>query len=148
MTIYVNRIVRPPAPPIFTPKPIIAVRKKRDPRQPFKWSHPSPMKGKVRILTTTKPRTEVVSMRTGLTINESKVLKFIETYIAQHGHSPSYEDIGKHMRLKAFRAGVNRYVKSLVKRGHVTYIPGHGRSLMVVKTESDCCPTCGQKRAA
>lgn len=53
-----------------------------------------------------------------LTRLEEKVLQFITRYIAQHGHAPTLEEIGRGLGVRS-RGTVHRYVESLVNKGHV-----------------------------
>lgn len=53
-----------------------------------------------------------------LTRLEEKILQFITRHIAQHGHSPTLEEIGQALKIRS-RGTVHRYVESLVDKGHI-----------------------------
>lgn len=53
-----------------------------------------------------------------LTRLEEKILQFITRHIAQQGHSPTLEEIGKALNIRS-RGTIHRYVESLVDKGHV-----------------------------
>ncbi len=66
--------------------------------------------------------------RVGLTPIQYKLLSFIGAFIGQHGYSPSYAEMLSHMGYSA-KSGMNRLVCELEKRGHITRLPNHGRSI-------------------
>jgi len=53
-----------------------------------------------------------------LTEKQREVLTFVEDYIADNGHSPSYAEIGDRFATSIDNA--RRYIKSLVSKGHIT----------------------------
>jgi SOS-response transcriptional repressor LexA len=67
----------------------------------------------------------------GLSPNQRKLLDFVDTFIAQHGVSPSYLDIQKALSLRS-KASVSRYLTTLKDRGHIDYLPRRARSITVL----------------
>lgn len=53
-----------------------------------------------------------------LTRLEEKLLQFITRYIAQQGHAPTLEEIGKGLDIRS-RGTVHRYIESLIAKGHI-----------------------------
>jgi repressor LexA len=52
----------------------------------------------------------VMTVRYGLTAQQTKLLKFIEEYIAKNGLSPSYAEMKAALNLKS-ASGIHRIVK-------------------------------------
>jgi repressor LexA len=69
------------------------------------------------------------------TKKQKELLTFIETFIAEHGYSPSYREIMTALNYSAV-ATVALHVNSLIKRGHLKKRDHSARSLEVV-TPSD-----------
>lgn len=70
------------------------------------------------------------------TKKQKELLTFIETFIAEHGYSPSYREIMRGLNYTSV-ATVALHVGNLVKRGHVRKRDNSARSLEVVKTSGD-----------
>lgn len=68
----------------------------------------------------------------GLTPKQAECLAFIREYIAQHGHSPSYDEIALALNL-ASKSGVFRLIKALERRGYLRRMSGIGRSIALTK---------------
>jgi len=66
------------------------------------------------------------------TKKQRELLTFIETFIAEHGYSPSYREIMAGQGYSAV-ATVALHVNSLIKRGHLKKRDHSARSLEVVK---------------
>ena len=65
------------------------------------------------------------------TKKQKELLSFIETFIAEHGYSPSYREIMQGLNYNSV-ATVALHVNSLIKRGHVRKRDRSARSLEVV----------------
>lgn len=65
------------------------------------------------------------------TKKQKELLEFIESFIAQHGYSPSYREIMSGLDYKAV-ATVAQHVQSLIRRGHLRKRDHSARSLEVV----------------
>jgi SOS-response transcriptional repressor LexA len=68
------------------------------------------------------------------TKKQKELLTFIETFIAEHGYSPSYREIMSGLNYTSV-ATVALHVNSLIKRGHLQKRDHSARSLEVVKPE-------------
>jgi repressor LexA len=66
------------------------------------------------------------------TKKQKELLNFIETFIAEHGYSPSYREIMQGLNYTSV-ATVALHVNNLIKRGHVRKRDRSARSLEVVK---------------
>ena len=66
------------------------------------------------------------------TKKQKQLLEFIETFIAEHGYSPSYREIMTGCSYTSV-ATVALHVNSLIKRGHVRKRDRSARSLEVTK---------------
>lgn len=67
----------------------------------------------------------------GLTPAQSRVLSFVDDFLSEQGHSPSYAEIMKACDLHS-SSGVHRLVNGLVERGAMKRLHGRARSLVVV----------------
>lgn len=67
------------------------------------------------------------------TKKQKELLSFIETFIAEHGYSPSYREIMTGLNYNSV-ATVALHVNSLIKRGHIRKRDRSARSLEVVKS--------------
>lgn len=75
-----------------------------------------------------------------LTPRQAECLAFIRRYIAEHGYSPTYAEIGRAMALGT-RSSVHRLALILAERGHIRFRAGRARSITLVV---GACPVCGQ----
>ncbi|HTB48669.1 MAG TPA: hypothetical protein VK712_01155 [Verrucomicrobiae bacterium] len=66
------------------------------------------------------------------TKKQKELLNFIETFITEHGYSPSYREIMTGLNYTSV-ATVALHVNNLIKRGHVRKRDHSARSLEVVK---------------
>lgn len=66
------------------------------------------------------------------TKKQKELLGFIETFIAEHGYSPSYREIMQGLNYNSV-ATVALHVNNLIKRGHLRKRDRSARSLEVVK---------------
>lgn len=66
------------------------------------------------------------------TKKQKELLDFIESFIAEHGYSPSYREIMAGTRHNSV-ATVSLHVNNLIKRGHLRKRDRSARSLEVVK---------------
>lgn len=80
-----------------------------------------------------------------MTRGQLRCLNVIRSYVAQHGYSPSYEDICAGMGLKS-KSGVHRFVHALIESGHLKVERRAGREIgsraLVAAGE---CPYCGRQ---
>jgi len=75
------------------------------------------------------------------TKKQRALLGFIETFIAEHGYSPSYREIMTGLEYTSV-ATVALHVNNLIKRGHLQRRDGSARSLEVVAPKQvDKIPT-------
>ena len=66
------------------------------------------------------------------TKKQKELLSFIETFIGEHGYSPSYREIMEGLHYNSV-ATVALHVNNLIKRGHLRKRDRSARSLEVVK---------------
>lgn len=66
----------------------------------------------------------------GLTARQHELLVFIEKFIAEHGHSPSYTEMG--IAIGKVRSRVHSLVNRLIDRGHLRNGKGKYRSIEIV----------------
>lgn len=66
------------------------------------------------------------------TKKQKELLSFIETFIGEHGYSPSYREIMAGLNYTSV-ATVSLHVNNLIKRGHLVKRDHSARSLEVVK---------------
>lgn len=71
-----------------------------------------------------------------LTVNEKRILEFIESYIAEHGLAPTYQEIKDHFGYASYNS-VQRYLKQLQSKGYVG-LPGGNqkRALTLLRPSS------------
>ncbi len=67
-------------------------------------------------------------MKHGLTKRQHQCLDFIEGFIDEHGYSPSYYEIMLGVGITS-KSVVYGLVNNLEDRGHITRLPGKGRSI-------------------
>ncbi len=70
------------------------------------------------------------------TKKQKELLSFIESFIAEHGYSPSYREIMGSLHYTSV-ATVALHVNNLIKRGHLRKRDHSARSLEVVKTDPE-----------
>lgn len=73
------------------------------------------------------------------TKKQRELLAFIESFIAEHGYSPSYREIMSGLQYTSV-ATVALHVNSLIKRGHLQRRDGKARSLEVVHGSNSMTP--------
>lgn len=73
------------------------------------------------------------------TKKQRELLAFIESFIAEHGYSPSYREIMSGLQYTSV-ATVALHVNSLIKRGHLQRRDGKARSLEVVDGNNSMTP--------
>ena len=66
------------------------------------------------------------------TKKQRELLAYIETFIGEHGYSPSYREIMKGLKYTSV-ATVSLHINNLIKRGHLVKRDHSARSLEVVK---------------
>ncbi len=54
----------------------------------------------------------------GLTPAQTRVYRFVQDYLQQHGYAPSYEEIRRHLGFKSLNA-VSKHLKQLEQRGYL-----------------------------
>jgi len=67
----------------------------------------------------------------GTTQKQAVLLKFIETFIADKGHSPSFDEMADAIGTKA-KSNVHRYLEGLERRGLIRRTHGFKRSVEIV----------------
>ena len=65
-----------------------------------------------------------------LTRKQRDLLIFINDYISENGHSPSFEEMKQGLELKS-KSGIHRLINSLVERGFLERLPNKARALEV-----------------
>lgn len=70
-----------------------------------------------------------------LTRRQREVLDYIRSFIAEHGYSPSLEEIGRHFGLSSV-ATVHKHVQHLVQKGHLRKAWNRSRSVEPVQPEA------------
>ena len=68
-----------------------------------------------------------------ITDRQSKVIKFIEQFLIDHGFPPSVREIANHFGLKS-ASGVHKHIKALVKKGYLSKGEYLSRSLKVLQS--------------
>lgn len=66
------------------------------------------------------------------TKKQREILKFIETFIGEHGYSPSYREIMSGLQYTSV-ATVSLHINSLIKRGHLRKRDHSARSIELVQ---------------
>ncbi len=69
---------------------------------------------------------------TQLDDHAAQIIAFIERYLEQHRHSPSYSEIGQGVGI-ASKDHVSRDLKRLQQQGYIKFKPGVGRSIVLLK---------------
>lgn len=77
------------------------------------------------------------------TKKQKELLSFIETFIGEHGYSPSYREIMDGLHYNSV-ATVALHVNNLIKRGHLRKRDHSARSLELAKTEEPTKVTSNQ----
>lgn len=80
------------------------------------------------------------------TKKQKEILSFIETFIGEHGYSPSYREIMTGLNYTSV-ATVSVHVDNLIKRGHVRKRDRSARSLELVHAASEVTVTSNQVSA-
>jgi len=70
----------------------------------------------------------------GMTPAQVSVLAIIRTFIAKHGYSPSYDEIGE-IRGNV-KSVIYHHCQGLIARGHLQVVPGWKRTLTPVNEET------------
>lgn len=70
----------------------------------------------------------------GLTARQKEAFDFIVRRITEGGVSPNLQEIADGLGLR-HKSGVIRIVKCLRERGYIDWMPGHGRSFVVLALE-------------
>ncbi|WP_422569974.1 LexA family protein [Antarcticirhabdus aurantiaca] len=68
----------------------------------------------------------------GLTEKQGNAYRFICDYADEHGHTPSYGEIGMALGL-ASKSGVHRIVTALEERGRIRRMPNRARAIEIVE---------------
>jgi SOS-response transcriptional repressor LexA len=71
------------------------------------------------------------NMKYGLTPVQTKVFKWIKSYITKNSYAPSYQEIMVAHKLSS-RSHVNRIIVNLEKRKWIARIPGTARSITIL----------------
>ena len=69
---------------------------------------------------------------TALTHQQTTLLRFIESYSAQHGVCPSFDEMRDALGLRS-KSGVNRLVTALEERRAIRRLPNRARAIEVVR---------------
>lgn len=74
-----------------------------------------------------------------MTKQQRALLNFVESYIEQRGHSPSFIEIAEGLGYGSTNT-VAKHVRALVDQGRLMQRPGRNRSLAVLPFEHDLAP--------
>jgi repressor LexA len=66
-----------------------------------------------------------------LSLNELKVLQFIEVYVEEHGLAPTYQEIKDHFGFASFNS-VQRYIKNLQEKNYVSIPAGNQKRALQI----------------
>lgn len=66
-----------------------------------------------------------------LTKRQQEVLDYIKDYWNKNKYSPAYRNVAVHFDISVKR--VYDHIHALEKRGHITFTPGIGRSIVIVE---------------
>lgn len=66
-----------------------------------------------------------------MTKRQAELLAFIKAYDAEHGYSPSFDEMKVALGLKS-KSGVARIVKSLVEKNEITTVPHRARTIQIL----------------
>lgn len=67
----------------------------------------------------------------GLTAHQKRVLGFLQSYTAEHGISPSYEEIRVFLGIVS-KSGVTRLIDQLEMRGRIARVPNRSRAITIL----------------
>lgn len=73
--------------------------------------------------------------RVGLTERQTSALAFIEGYVSERGHSPSYRDIADGCGLSS-RGRAHELVHQLKERGAIAMLPGRVRTIVLADADN------------
>ena len=68
----------------------------------------------------------------GLTEKQGEAYRFMCDFADEHGHAPSYDEIGAALGL-ASKSGVHRIVTALEERGRIRRLPNRARAIEIVE---------------
>jgi repressor LexA len=68
-----------------------------------------------------------------MTQQQSRLLAFITSFIADKGYSPSYDDMRLALGLKS-KSGIYALIDRLKERGHIKHTYGIARSVEIVRS--------------
>ena len=66
-----------------------------------------------------------------ITARQREVLEHVRAYIATHGYSPTYREIGGHLGIRI--NAVVGHLRALTLKGYVTQLPGKNRTLRLTE---------------
>ncbi len=93
------------------------------------------------------PKTENASNAIRPTKKQRELLSYIETFIGEHGYSPSYREIMAGLKYTSV-ATVALHVNNLIKRGHLIKRDHSARSIEVVKPGDELVFSTNQVKAS
>ena len=67
-----------------------------------------------------------------LTPKQYELLAYIDTFIGQHGVSPSFDEMKEALNLKS-KSGIHRLIVALEERGFIRRLPHRARALEVLR---------------
>jgi SOS-response transcriptional repressor LexA len=71
-----------------------------------------------------------------MTSKQAQLLNFIRTYMAAHGHSPSYDDMAAALGV-ASKGNISRYIDRLIGQGMIERRKNVARSVRLVEPCAD-----------
>ena len=79
-----------------------------------------------------------------LTSKQYELLAYIDTFIGQHGVSPSFDEMKEALNLKS-KSGIHRLIVALEERGFIRRLPHRARAMEVVKLPDSVLPGLAQQ---
>ncbi len=81
-----------------------------------------------------------------LTRKQHELLTYIHRYLADHGISPSFDEMKDALNLKS-KSGIHRLITGLEERGFIRRLAHRARALEVVKLPNEALPAGRERRA-
>ena len=80
-----------------------------------------------------------------LTRKQHELLTYIHQHLADHGISPSFDEMKDALNLKS-KSGIHRLITGLEERGFIRRLPHRARALEVMKLPSEALPAGRERR--
>ena len=83
----------------------------------------------------------------GLTKRQAQILKFIREHMANDAPAPSYQEIANCTGSKS-KGDISRILHALKERGHIDFLPGRARSLILIQSPEPVSASQAAEQAA